>query len=51
MNPIIKNLKKSWDQMTDEEQEKVQMYVNELEQMTGRQIIVKNPNGDIIEVI
>lgn len=46
----IKKLKKYWDDMTDEDQEIVQSYVNDLE-MQGIEVTIQNPDGSVVEVI
>jgi len=45
-----KTLKKNWNDLTDQEKELVQQVANDYE-MRGMEFIVKNPNGEIVEVI
>ncbi len=50
MKALTRKLKKFWDEMTDEEQEALQAYVNEME-MRGFGVIVLDPDGENVEVI
>jgi len=47
---MTKTLRKPWNDLTDEQKESVQRIANDYE-MRGMEFIVKNPNGEIVEVI